>query len=401
MVALPIFMLAYAYLAYPGILRALVVRRAKTVASMHEGWPLVSVSLPAYNEEATIAGALDALLSVDYPVDRLQILVTSDASDDRTDEIVRGYADRGVELLRLDERGGKTAAENAASGYLRGTIVINTDASIRLLPDAVKPLVSAFADPTVGVASGRDVSVGAEGTQAGAGETGYVGYEMWVRSLESRLGSIIGASGCLYATRRELHSIPVPENLSRDFAAVLKARVRGYRSLHVGDAVCLVPRTGSAGVEYRRKVRTIARGLGTLWHYRELLNPFRYGGFAMKLISHKLCRWLVPPLLAVGAIGIALLSTEHAWARGALALGAMGLVIALVVVRWPAGRGPLPRTIGLIGFAVAANIAVIAAWSKALREGGGSAVWEPTRREAVGVSDGHVTRRASASGESQ
>ncbi len=384
LVAIPLGMLGYAYVLYPMILRGLaaVGSRAAAVEPPAE-WPLISVSLPAYNAEGAIEGALDALLAADYPADRRQILVTSDASNDRTDEIVRSYADRGVELLRLETRGGKTAAENAAAEHLRGEIIINTDASIRIPERSLKPLVAALADSTVGVASGRDISVGAEGTQAGAGETGYVGYEMWVRSLESDLGSIIGASGCYYATRRDLHVIPVPDNLSRDFAAVLKARLRGYRSVHVPDGICLVPRTGSAGVEYRRKVRTMARGLGTLWHYRTLLNPLRYGGFALRLISHKLCRWLVPPLMPLGAIGIAFLAVEHLWARVALGAGVLALGLTWLVVRWPADRRPLPRAISLFGFAVSANLAAIAAWAKALREGGGSAVWEPTRRDAV------------------
>ena len=384
-IVVPVGMAVYAYILYPALLQILAPFRASPASYRGEArdWPRISVSLPAYNEEAAIAGALDALLAADYPSDRRQILVTSDASDDGTDDIVRRYADRGVELLRLESRGGKTHAENRASEHLTGEIIVNTDASIRVLPDALKPLVAALDDPTVGVASGRDISVGAEGTQAGAGETGYVGYEMWVRSLESRLGSIIGASGCYYATRKGLHEIPVPGTLSRDFAAALKARLHGYRSLHVSDAVCLVPRTGSAGGEYRRKVRTMARGLGTLWHYRALMNPFRYGGFALKLVSHKLCRWLVPPLLPLGAVGVLLLAVDHEWARWLAALGGVALAVGLLVVRWPADRRPLPGPVNLIGFAVSVNAAAIQAWARALIQGGGSAVWEPTRRSAV------------------
>jgi len=387
-VSIPIATLLYAYVGYPFLLWILTLARraaARTTCSEEDSgeWPTVSVSLPAYNEEGAIAGALDALLAVDYPADRFQVLVTSDASRDRTDEIVAGYADRGVELLRLAERSGKTGAENAAVEHLRGDIIINTDASIRILPHSIKPLVSALSDPGVGVASGRDISVGAERTEAGLGETGYVGYEMWVRSLESRLGSIIGASGCFYATRRELFAIPVPETLSRDFAAVLKARLAGYRSVHVSDAVCVVPRTGSAGAEYRRKVRTMARGLGTLWHYGALMNPVRYRGFALALISHKLCRWLVPPFLPLGVIGLALLAVDVPVARVLLAAAAALLVVGWGVTRWPESRKTPPRPLAILGFAVSANLAGIAAWANVLRHGGGTAAWEPTRRGPV------------------
>ncbi len=383
---LPVGAFLYAYVLYPLLLWLVGLAAAREDAvpgSDPADWPPVSISLPAYNEERTIAGALDALMEVDYPRDRLQVLVTSDASDDATDEIVRSYAERGVELFRLAERGGKTAAENAASEHLRGDLVINTDASIRIGPRSIKPLVRALADPTVGVASGRDVSVGGAGTDANVGETGYVGYEMWVRALESRRGSIVGASGCFYAIRRDLHAIPVPEALSRDFAAALKARKAGYRSVHVPSAVCFVPRTGSPRLEYRRKVRTMARGLDTLRHYRELLNPFRYGQFAFSLLSHKLARWVVPPLLPLGVIGLALLAVGRAWPRWVLLAGALGCITGWAALNWPRAWGRTPRPIALAGFAVSANVAGILAWVKSLRERGSNPIWEPTRRAPI------------------
>src|SRR5439155_18332143 len=220
---------------------------------------------------------------------------------------------RGVELLRLPERRGKTAAENAARAHLRGTIIVNTDASVRIALQALKPLVAAFADPTVGVASGRDVSVARVGAEANAGESTYVGYEMWVRALETRVAGIVGASGCLYACRRRLYMRLVPEALSRDFAAALMAREAGYRSVAVRDAVCYVPRVASLHAEYRRKVRTITRGWQTLVYMRHLLNPFRYGLFAWMLFSHKICRWLAPWAIGLAIVGLIALNLGH-WA---------------------------------------------------------------------------------------
>lgn len=387
LMAVPLAVSVYAYVLYPSILvvsvsarRALSGRTRGPTPTDPDEWPFISLSLPAYNEERAIAGALDALLAVDYPSDRRQILVTSDASVDRTAEIVRGYADRGVELLELTTRGGKTAAENAASERLRGQIVVNTDASIRVLPDSIKPLVRALQDPTVGVASGRDVSIGGRGTEGNVGETGYVGYEMWIRSLESELGSIIGASGCFYATRRELHRIEVPGRLSRDFAAVLKARRAGYRSVHVPSAVCLVPRTGTPSAEYRRKARTISRGMDTLWYYRELLNPLKHGGFALALASHKLGRWIGPPLLPLVVIGLTLAAVELPLLRWLLAAGVLALIGAGVASRALDRGGRPPRVLGILAFVVSSNLACITAWVRFAR-GHGQAVWEPTRRE--------------------
>lgn len=380
LIALPVAAFAWAYVGYPAVLWALARGRRPALPPAPAEWPTVSVSLPAYNEEDQIAGALDALLAVDYPADRFGILVVSDASSDRTDEIVRGYAGRGVELLRLEERSGKTRAENLAASHLAGDIVVNTDASIRVRPDAIKPLVRALQDPSVGVASGRDVSVGAAG-DAVQGESGYVGYEMWVRSLESATGSIVGASGCFYATRAELHRPPEPESLSRDFASVLRAREHGFRSVHVPEAVCLVPRSGSLDREMGRKTRTMARGLDTLWYHRRLLNPFRYDGFALKLASHKLARWLGFLLAPLALAGLLVLSFDRVVARVVLLLALGGLAYG-----WSGLMGSGERPPGgarrLAAFGVATFWAGWAAWMQALR-GARTATWEPTRRDAI------------------
>lgn len=381
LISVPASLFLYAYVGYPLLLKALSVGRESRLPPGYasEEWPFISVSLPAHNEEDTIRGALDALLAADYPADRRQIVVISDASTDRTDAIVQEYRDRGVELLRVDERGGKTAAENAAIPHLKGEIVVNTDASIRVLPDSLKPLVRHFSDLDVGVASGRDWSVGAGGAEinANTGEAGYVGYEMWVRSLESRLGGIVGASGCYYAIRRELHAHPVPEHLSRDFAAALTAREHGYRAVSVDDAGCLVPRTGSLRGEMRRKVRTMARGLKTLFYKRHLLDPLRHGGFAWKLFSHKLCRWLAAGSVPLAVVGLALLSLYSAAALAGLALLIVGAAVGAVALRF--SDRPLPRPVAACGYLLAANVAAVLAWVKAL-QGEGTAVWNPTRR---------------------
>src|SRR5690606_27074054 len=164
LIGLPVAVVGYTYVGYPLLLWLLSRRPPRPTGPVQSAlsaeWPSISISVPVYNEEAQIRGLIESLLALDYPADRRQILIVSDASTDRTDEIVREYAGRGVELFRVPARGGKTAAENAAAPRLRGEIVVNTDASIRILPGSLKPLIASFADPEVGVASGRDVSVG-------------------------------------------------------------------------------------------------------------------------------------------------------------------------------------------------------------------------------------------------
>lgn len=373
----PLVLVGVAYVGYPVIL-ALVsrFRPRRPRFSDSDEWPMISVTVPCYNEEASIRETLERLLQLDYPADRRQIVVISDASTDGTDAIVQSYADRGVELLRLPERRGKTAAENAAGAVVRGDIVVNIDASIRLRSESLRALVNAFQDPTVGVASGRDVSVG---TQAATthGESGYVGYEMWVRSLESRLDSIVGASGCFYATRRSLYDARFPEELSRDFASAMIAKERGFRAVSVADAVCEVPRAASLPSELRRKTRTMARGLETLWYKRHLMNPRRYGGFALMLIGHKVCRWLVYPLLPLALIGLIVLSFESKVAAVLLALIVIGTALGVAGMRWRGGR--TPALLAIPGFILATSLAALLAWKKVLRRER-SPIWEPTRR---------------------
>jgi cellulose synthase/poly-beta-1,6-N-acetylglucosamine synthase-like glycosyltransferase len=387
LLAIPVVLFVYAYLGYPVLLRlAALARPASRLPADPDEWPAISISLPAYNEERSIRDTLEALLRIDYPADRRQILVISDASSDRTDEIVREFADRGVELLRLPQRGGKTAAENAAAQHLRGEIVVNTDATIRIPPASLKPLIRVFADPTIGVASGRDISVGRAAEEANRGESGYVGYEMWLRSLETRVGSIVGASGCFYAIRRDLVNALFPEALSRDFASPLRAREFGYRTVSVDEAVCLVPRTLSLRSEFRRKIRTMARGLETLWYKRALMNPIRYGLFAWMLVSHKLCRWLVHLTLPLVLVGLALLAPASPLAAAGLVAAALVLVMGALAWRWSDDRH-LPMPLAMAGFFVAVNVAALAAWWKALR-GERNPIWEPTRRPGDAAAPG-------------
>ncbi len=377
--AMAVGCVTYAYVGYPAVLWIIAtLGRRRPDPPVPDEWPAITIVLPVYNEEDVIAGTLESILALDYPADRRHVLVVSDASTDGTDAIVKQYADRGVELVRLAERGGKTAAENAARSHLRGEIVVNTDASVRLRRDALKPLIGAFGDPTVGVASGRDVSIGDGTITANVGEAGYVGYEMWVRGLETAVAGIVGASGCFFASRAELHREIVPEALSRDFAVPLIAQEHGCRSVSVNDAVCFVPRTDSLRREYRRKVRTMTRGLDTLFYKRTLLNPIRHGTFAWMLWSHKLARWLVPWSALVGGVVTVALAFSHPWLWWVVGPAAFVPFLATIGWFWPAERR-LPTLLGVPSYGFFGMVAGLHAWIGAV---GGNAVptWEPTRR---------------------
>jgi cellulose synthase/poly-beta-1,6-N-acetylglucosamine synthase-like glycosyltransferase len=378
LVLAPIVIALYAYVAYPAILWVIAkLRMPRPPAFAGTNWPAVTITVPVYNGVSSIGETLERLLRIDYPCDKLQILVISDASTDGTDDEVLSFASRGVELLRLPKRIGKTAAENAALAAARGEIIVNVDATILVPEDSLKPLIRAFDDPSVGVASGRDVSVGdADHTGTGA-ESTYTSYEMWLRDLETRVGSIVGASGCFYGIRRLVHARALPNHLSWDFASALVARQLGFRAVSVNSARCIVPRTPAVRTEITRKVRTMARGLGTLFYLRSVMNPFVYGGFSLMLISHKLLRW-VPYLLApVAVFALAWLAIDYSAARVAFAVVLGALITGVIAIRH---RGPsLPRLLAAAGFGVAVLAAGFLAWWEAFRRAP-MATWDPTPR---------------------
>ncbi|HEX8725047.1 MAG TPA: glycosyltransferase, partial [Gemmatimonadaceae bacterium] len=352
----------YAYVGYPLVLMGLAARRPRHLPAEPAQLPFVTITVPAYNEMATIGDTLERLVSMDYPAQLRQILVISDASTDGTDDVVRSFADRGVELMRMPERRGKTAAENAAGAAAHGDIVINTDASVRVHREAVRHLVRAFEDPTVGVASGRDVSMSRAEVPTSPGESAYVGYEMWVRDLETRVDGIVGASGCLFGIRTALHRQPLPEHLSRDFDAALIARRNGLRAVSVPDALCYVPQSTSLRREYRRKVRTMARGLATLWNARQLLNPARYGSFSWTLASHKLCRWLLPWTVAA-VVATAAVTARESWLARIVLAGTAAGAGATAFAWWQESRGRrAPRLISVAAFTTAGLAAGLHAW---------------------------------------
>ncbi len=371
MVAETLFWLAfasafYAYFGYPLLLLMLPRRRWRE----DDAAPLPSVTLiiPAHNEEAVIGAKLDNTLALDYPRDRLEILLVSDGSTDRTVEIAKARA--GVTVIELHERRGKAHALNHALAKAGGDIVVFSDASIQLEPQALVNIVRPFADPSIGCVSGEDRIEG------GGGEGAYGRYELYLRKLESRTASIVGASGCFYAQRRELCT-PFAEGMAPDFLSVLNTVEAGFRAISEPRAVGYMRSVKSPRAEFARKVRTFLRGMSALSLKRHLLNPLRYGRFAVILASHKLVRWLVPVFLAamLMASAVALDQPFYAfmfWLQVAFYLSALGAYFGV------AGMNRItPARISL--YFTSVNIAIVYAWidfAKGVRQ----EVWDPSRR---------------------
>lgn len=384
MLGAPLALGAYAFLVYPATVWLWSRLRPPYVLPPEpEQWPELTILIVAYNEARRLRNTLDHALATDYPADRLHVLVVSDCSSDGTDDLVLTYGDPRVHLLRMPERSGKPAGENAAGPHLRGDLVVSIDASILIPRASLKPLVRALLDPRVGLASGRDVSVGDEAREANTAESRYVGMEMTLRSWETRVHSIVGASGCFYANRKALQMVQLPPHLARDFAAASVARAHGYRAVSVDEATCLVPRTPTLQGELRRKSRTMGRGLSTLLYLKAMMNPFRYGSFAFMMVSHKLVRWLLFPSFLGWLIG-PLFLIRTAPVSLLLTLGMLlGLVLSWLVIRWPADRR-VPRLVAFPGYIFISIVAGWRAWLHLLRNEK-AAVWEPTARPTASV----------------
>ena len=299
-------LVCYAYAGYPCLLAVVGSVRPRRIR-FAPIQPTVTVIIAAYNEEKDIARKLELVLALDYPAEHRQIIVASDCSTDRTHAIVNGFAARGVNLVALPVRGGKTAAQNLAVLQARGDIILFTDATTDLAPDVIRKLVEPFADPRVGCAGAELEYQSAAGTAVARGGGLYWRYEKLIKKLESRANSLIGVSGCLYAVRRALY-VPIAPDLISDLVIALDIFSGGHVSIYVPGAVAFEQTHVHADREFAMRSRVVVRSINALVQRARLLNPFRAGFFALQLWSHKVLRYLVPELL----IAVFLLSASLA-----------------------------------------------------------------------------------------
>ena len=292
----------YTLFGYPLLLGLLARWRPRPVRKA--AWPAtVSVILPVYNGERWIAAKLESILALDYPANLLEILVVSDGSTDATETIVGRFMGRAKIRFLAVPKAGKAAALNAALARATGEILFFTDVRQQLHPRSLANLVACFADPEVGVASGELVirkGAGLEEASVGL----YWKYEKWIRKQLSRLDSVMGATGCIYAMRRALAS-PLPVGtLNDDMSLPLGAFFQGYRVVFDETALAFDYPTQLAS-EFRRKVRTLAGVYQVIGQYPALMVPAAIGpGNRMWLhfFSHKLARLLMPWAMIAAAI---------------------------------------------------------------------------------------------------
>jgi len=253
--------------------------------------PVVTILIAAYNEEKHIMTTIENKLSLDYPHEKLEVIVVSDGSDDGTDDIVRSFCNMGVKLIRQEPRQGKTAALNLAVPEASGEVIVFSDANSIYEKDALRRLVENFADPEVGYVTGKMVYVNPDGTMIGDGCSAYMRYENFLRNCETGVGSVVGVDGGIDAVRRRLYC-PMRADQLPDFVLPLMVVEQGFRVVYEPSALLREEALKSSSDEYRMRVRVSLRALWALWDMKKLFDPCRYGIFSMQLVSHKVLRYL-------------------------------------------------------------------------------------------------------------
>ena len=285
----------YTYFGYPLfiLLLSLFVNHEIKKGEME---PNVTVLITAYNEEKNIVAKLENTLSLDYPKEKLEIIVASDASEDRTDQIVREFSTRGVILHRVEGRVGKTETQNQTVKRAKGDIVIFSDATTKYKKDAIRKIIRNYNDPSIGAVSGRYEYVNPTGAPVGLGSILFWKYENSVKSRQTRIETVTGCCGCIYSVRKSLYE-PLPREIISDLVEPLKILEKGYRIAFEPEAIAYEETTETSEEEFGMRVRVISRGMSGLWYMRKLFNPFQYGFVTFQLFSHKVLRWMIPFML--------------------------------------------------------------------------------------------------------
>ena len=368
------FCVIYAYIIYPITIYIIGQCKHNDVVNIAINCS-ITIIIAAHNEEKRILKKLNNLLMLDYPNKDIQVIIVSDGSTDKTDSIIRNYQKRGVKLLSIPERKGKENAQMEALKQARGEVIVFTDVSTLLDKNAIKQIVSNFADPTIGCVSSEDRVIGKDGKPSG--ENIYVRYEMWLRKLESRVGSPVGLSGSFFAARKSVCQ-DFSGDMDSDFRTLLNSVKLGMRGLVDPEAIGYYHDLSDQRREFERKVRTVLRGLTVFFRNVEFLNVFKYGIFSYQLFCHKLLRWLVPFfLIIIFAVNIplALASSEYAVFMAAQCLFYGIAVISLFRDMYSSRM----LFIRIPIYFVTVNASILVAWFRYLT-GQRVLVWTPTER---------------------
>lgn len=303
------FLLFYVYAGYP-LLLALVGMFVRRRCPEPGYCPQISVLIAAYNEEEAIERKIQQTLALEYPAEKLEILVLSDCSTDRTDEIVKAFPDSRVRLVRMAERRGKTHAQNEGIRQARGEVVIFSDATAIYHAKALLYLACNYQDASVGAVSGRyQYFDPGDQSPTGLGSVAFWNYENLIKKLQSQIKTITGCCGCIYSVRKAAYT-ELADDVISDLVQPLQAIRKGYRVVFEDRALAYEETTQSTAEEFSMRVRVVTRAMRGLLSVADLLKPWKFFWPAFQLWSHKVLRWMVPLfLLALLAANLMLMDS--------------------------------------------------------------------------------------------
>ncbi len=371
-----IVFITYSYVGYPILLSILSylfprpTRRANIT-------PRISLVITARNEENDIRAKLKNALSLDYPREKYEIIVASDCSTDRTDEIVQSFSSQGVILHREDRHLGKTITQSRAVKKSTGEILIFSDATTTYEHLALRAIVRQFADPEVGCVAGQLIYISPNSSAVGKGCSSYWSYEKLIKHFESQLGSLIGVSGCLYAVRRSCYA-RLSDDMIDDFVIASEIRSQGLRTVYEPEAIAFEKTNKEHRDEFRMRVRIIKQTLNALSRYRSLFSLHRHRSYSFQMISHKIMRYLVPFFLIAAFVSNLILVGQHPILD--FTLTAQISLYSLALVGWTLTNLGF-RRLGPLAFPyyfLLVNTAILVAILKSIT-GERYVVWEPIR----------------------
>ena len=376
-----LFIPVYVYAGYPALLW--LASRCKRPHGQgdagHE--PSVTLVISCYNEADVIARKLENSLALDYPGNKLAILVVSDGSDDGTDNIVKGFANKGIRLIRQEGRLGKTMGLNLAVEAADSEIIVFSDANAMYDTQAVRYLVRHFSHEKVGYAVGAALYTDANTGASAHNENLYWRYELAIKTWESRLHSVVGGDGAIYAIRSRLWQ-PLQQRDINDFVNPLQIIAQGYRGRFEPRAQCFEETAGSFDKEIARKERIVNRSIRGLMRVKSVMNPLKTGVFSSMVISHKLLRWLIPYFLVLGVAGSALLASQSLALFQLITLGSLGLLLLATTGQLWRDKTLLPTVLSLPYYFVMVNAYAMKGIYKALL-GQTQVTWNSARPDAA------------------
>lgn len=367
--------LFYVYVGYPALL-LLIAIFVKRPPSVPGHTPTISMLIAAFNEQVGIQRKLEQTVQLDYPADKLEILVLSDGSQDRTDEIVRQFHDPRVRLIRIPDRRGKTSTQNEGVRQALGEILVFSDATTVYHPQALKYLAANYQDTQVGAVSGRYEYFDSQGSSpTGMGTIAFWNYENSIKMRQSRIGTLTGCCGCIYSVRREAYTELAADVIS-DLVQPLWVIQKGYRVLFEDRALAYEKTTESSSEEFSMRVRVITRGMRGLLSVPDLLQPWKHPWISFQLFSHKILRWMVPLFLLLLLVSNILLLREPSFGK-LLALQLSFYFLALAQVFLPLHRRW--KILGLPLYFCTLNAAALVSTVEVMR-GKKYVLWQPVRK---------------------